>query len=61
MIKLKLSLENLNDVFPNNFSQEQIARTKTIFLKRMAFPTMSFKVEKNTGTLIRASMSVTLT
>ena len=36
MIKLKLSLENLNDVFPNNFSQEQIARTKTIFLKRMA-------------------------
>ena len=36
MEKIKLSLENLNKVFPAEFNQEQIARTKTIFLKRLA-------------------------
>ena len=36
MEKIKLSLENLNNVFPTDFTQEQIARTKTLFLKRLA-------------------------
>jgi malate dehydrogenase (oxaloacetate-decarboxylating) len=36
MAKIKLSLANLNDVFPKNFSQEQIAKAKTLFLKRLA-------------------------
>jgi len=36
MEKIKLDLSNLNEVFPENFSQEQIARGKTLFLKRLA-------------------------
>lgn len=36
MEKIKLDLNNLDDVFPENFSQEQIARGKTLFLKRLA-------------------------
>ncbi|HCL00311.1 MAG TPA: malate dehydrogenase [Candidatus Marinimicrobia bacterium] len=36
MEKIKLDLSNLDDVFPENFSQEQIARGKTLFLKRLA-------------------------
>ncbi len=36
MSKIKLSLDNLNDVFPKNFTQEQIANAKTLFLKRLA-------------------------
>ena len=36
MTKLKLDLSNLNDVFPKNFTQEQIAKAKTLFLKRLA-------------------------
>jgi len=36
MEKIKLDLSNLNEVFPENFSQEQIARGKTFFLKRLA-------------------------
>ena len=36
MKKLKIDLSNLNDVFPDDFSQEQIAKAKTLFLKRMA-------------------------
>lgn len=33
MEKLKINLENLDKVFPNNFSPEQIAKAKTLFLK----------------------------
>jgi len=36
MAKLKLSLKNLDEVFPPNFTQEQIAKAKTLFLKRLA-------------------------
>ena len=36
MEKIKLDLSNLNEVFPENFSQEQIAKGKTFFLKRLA-------------------------
>lgn len=34
MGNLKLSLENLNNVFPDNFTNEQIADAKTLFLKK---------------------------
>lgn len=36
MTQLKLDLSNLEDAFPANFSQEQIAKAKTFFLKRLA-------------------------
>ncbi len=36
MEKLALDLSNLNSVFPENFSQEQIAKAKTLFLKKVA-------------------------
>jgi len=36
MKKLKIDLTNLNEVFPDDFSQEQIAKAKTLFLKRLA-------------------------
>jgi malate dehydrogenase (oxaloacetate-decarboxylating) len=36
MEKLKIDLENLDKVFPNNFSPEQIAKAKTLFLKRLS-------------------------
>jgi len=36
MTQLKLDLSNLEDAFPANFSQEQIAKAKTLFLKRLA-------------------------
>ena len=36
MKKLKIDLTNLNEVFPENFSQEQIAKGKTLFLKKMS-------------------------
>jgi len=36
MNKLKIDLTNLNEVFPENFTQEQIAKGKTLFLKKMA-------------------------
>ena len=36
MKKLKIDLSNLNEVFPDDFSQKQIAKAKTLFLKRMA-------------------------
>lgn len=36
MAKLKLSLENLDEAFPPDFTQEQIAKAKTLFLKRLA-------------------------
>ena len=36
MEKLKMDLTNLNEVFPDDFSQEQIATGKTMFLKKMS-------------------------
>lgn len=36
MKKLKMDLTNLNEVFPEGFSQEQMAKAKTLFLKKMA-------------------------
>jgi len=33
---LKITLENLDEVFPENFSQEQIAKAKTMFLKKLS-------------------------
>ncbi|MBN2602137.1 MAG: NADP-dependent malic enzyme [Candidatus Marinimicrobia bacterium] len=36
MQEINLDLKNLNDVFPENFSQEQIAKGKTLFLKKLA-------------------------
>ena len=36
MKKLNISLDNLNEVFPDNFSQEQIAKGKTLLLKKLA-------------------------
>ena len=36
MSKLDLSLGNLEELFPEKFSNEQIARAKTVFLKELA-------------------------
>lgn len=36
MKDIALNLENLNEVFPDNFTQEQIAKAKTLFLKKLA-------------------------
>ncbi|MEI7492193.1 MAG: NADP-dependent malic enzyme [Bacteroidota bacterium] len=36
MKDISLNLENLNEVFPDNFTQEQIAKGKTVFLKKLA-------------------------
>ena len=36
MKKLKLSLENLDNCFPSNFTPEQIARGKTLFYKQLS-------------------------
>jgi len=36
MEPLKLNLENLDKSFPDNFTQEQIAKAKTLFLKKLA-------------------------
>jgi malate dehydrogenase (oxaloacetate-decarboxylating) len=36
MKKLQIDLKNLNEVFPESFTQEQIAKAKTLFLKKMA-------------------------
>ena len=36
MKEISLNLENLNEVFPDNFTQEQIAKGKTLFLKKLA-------------------------
>jgi malate dehydrogenase (oxaloacetate-decarboxylating) len=36
MEPLKLNLENLNKAFPDDFTQEQIAKAKTLFLKKLA-------------------------
>ena len=36
MAKIDLSLNNLDELFPEDFSQEQIAKAKTIFLKELS-------------------------
>lgn len=36
MKNISLSLENLNEIFPDDFTQEQIAKGKTLFLKKLA-------------------------
>ncbi len=36
MKEINLNLKNLDDVFPDDFSQEQIAQGKTLFLKKLA-------------------------
>jgi malate dehydrogenase (oxaloacetate-decarboxylating) len=36
MEKIKIDLSNLNESFPDDFSPEQIAKAKTLFLKKMA-------------------------
>ncbi len=36
MEKLKIDLENLDNVFPDDFSPEQIAKAKTLFLKELS-------------------------
>jgi malate dehydrogenase (oxaloacetate-decarboxylating) len=36
MEPIKLNLENLNKAFPENFTQEQIAKAKTLFLKKLS-------------------------
>ena len=36
MEKIQLNLSNLDKAFPENFSQEQIARAKTLFLKKLS-------------------------
>jgi malate dehydrogenase (oxaloacetate-decarboxylating) len=36
MERIKIDLSNLDNVFPDNFSQEQIAKAKTLFLKKLA-------------------------
>ncbi|MEA3500437.1 MAG: malate dehydrogenase, partial [Candidatus Marinimicrobia bacterium] len=36
MKKIKLDLSNLNEVFPDNFTEEQRAKGKTFFLKKLA-------------------------
>jgi len=36
MESIKLNLENLDKAFPENFTQEQIAKAKTLFLKKLS-------------------------
>ena len=42
MSKIDLSLNNLDELFPSDFSQEQIAKAKTIFLKELALSSHKF-------------------
>ncbi len=42
MSKIDLSLSNLNEFFPEDFTQEQLAKAKTVFLKELARTTHSF-------------------
>jgi len=42
MPKIELSLSNLDKLFPADFSQEQIAKAKTIFLKELSRTTHKF-------------------
>ena len=36
MTKINLTLDNLDEAFPANFTQEQVAKAKTLFLKQLA-------------------------
>jgi malate dehydrogenase (oxaloacetate-decarboxylating) len=42
MKTIDLSLSNLNELFPPNFSQEQIAKAKTLFLKELSLTAHKF-------------------
>jgi len=42
MKKPNLKLANLNELFPDHFSQEQLAKAKTVFLKELAFLSHKF-------------------
>ncbi|MFO7827949.1 MAG: NADP-dependent malic enzyme [Bacteroidales bacterium] len=42
MSKIDLSLKNLEELFPSDFSQEQIAKAKTLFLKQLALLSHKF-------------------
>ena len=42
MAKIDLALTNLNELFPGDFSQEQLAKAKTVFLKELARSTHKF-------------------
>jgi len=42
MSKIDLSLSNLDDLFPDDFSQEQIAKAKTVFLKELSLTAHKF-------------------
>ncbi len=42
MKEIKLDLSNLNEVFPKDFTKEQIAKAKTIFLKELSFSAHKF-------------------
>lgn len=42
MSKIDLSLKNLDELFPSDFSQEQIAKAKTVFLKELAYSSHKF-------------------
>jgi len=42
MSKIDLSLSNLNELFPDDFSQEQIAKAKTVFLKELSLAAHKF-------------------
>lgn len=46
MAKLKKDLGNLNEVFPGHFTQEQIAKAKTFFLKRLSMDAHKFYTGK---------------
>ncbi len=42
MKKIKMDLSNLDEVFPESFTEEQKARAKTIFLKRLSYNAHKF-------------------
>jgi malate dehydrogenase (oxaloacetate-decarboxylating) len=42
MKKPDLKLSNLNELFPDNFTQEQVAKAKTVFLKELAYSSHKF-------------------
>ncbi len=42
MAKINLNLDNLNESFPDNFTEEQKAKAKTLFLKKLALLSHDF-------------------
>ncbi len=42
MSKINLSLSNLDELFPDDFTEEQIAKAKTTFLKELSYSTHKF-------------------